>query len=111
MERCESAQTNGQRLPPIQQAIADLALEIELSGGKTSAYLAMREAADRARLRYELQLASWCWDKYSEDSMRSLGVSDKAEAMLHQGERIDEAMDFERELMYEDMSDSETRRY
>jgi len=31
--------------------------------------------------------------------------------MLHQGERIDEAMDFERELMYEDMSDSETRRY
>ena len=96
---------------PSRQAIADLALEIELSGGKTSAYLAMREAADRARLRYELQLASWCWDKYSEDSMRSLGVSEKAEAMLHQGERIDEAMDFERELMYEDMSDSETRRY
>ena len=88
-----------------------MALEIELSGGKTSAYLAMREAADRARLRYELQLASWCWDKYSEDSMRSLGVSEKTEAMLHQGERIDEAMDFERELLYEDMSDSETRRY
>ena len=96
---------------PPRQAIADLALEIELSGGKTSAYLAMREAADRARLRYELQLASWCWDKYSEDSMRSLGVSEKAEAMLHQGERIDEAMDFERELMYDDMNDAETRRY
>ena len=88
-----------------------MALEIELSGGKTSAYLAMREAADRARLRYELQQASWCWDKYSEDSMRALGVSAKAEQMLHQGERIDEAMDFERELMIEDMNDSGTRRF
>ena len=40
-----------QVLPPIQQAIVDLALEVETSGGKTSAFLAMREAADRARLR------------------------------------------------------------
>lgn len=111
LERSESLSGTGPRLPPIQQAIADLALEIELSGGKTSAYLAMREAADRARLRYELQQASWCWDKYSEDSMRALGVSEKAEQMLHQGERIDEAMDFERELMIEDMNDSGTRRF
>lgn len=86
------------------QAIADLALEIESSGGKTSAYLAMREAADRARLRYELQQASWCWDKYCEDSMRALGVSERAEQMLHEGQRIDEAMDFERELIMEDMA-------
>ena len=69
-----------------------------MSKGKTSAFLAMREAADRARLRYELQQASWCWDKYCEDSMRSMGVSEKAERMLHEGERIDEAMDFEREF-------------
>lgn len=91
-------------LVPSRQAIADLALEIESSGGKTSAYLAMREAADRARLRYELQQASWCWDKYCEDSMRSLGVSERAEQMLHEGQRIDEAMDFERELIMEDMA-------
>lgn len=95
------------------QAIADLALEIESSGGKTSAYLAMREAADRARLRYELQQASWCWDNYCEDSMRSLGVSERAEQMLHEGQRVDEAMDFERELMMEDMAggDATARRY
>jgi hypothetical protein len=43
--------------------------------------------------------------------MRALGVSEKAEQMLHQGERIDEAMDFERELMIEDMNDSGTRRF
>jgi hypothetical protein len=73
-----------------------------MSGGKTSAYLAMREAADRARLRYELQQASWCWDKYCEDSMRSMGVSEKAEQMLHMGERQNEAMDFERDLLQED---------
>jgi hypothetical protein len=73
-----------------------------MSGGKTSAYLAMREAADRARLRYELQQASWCWDKYCEDSMRSMGVSEKAEQMLHMGERQNEAMDFERDLLQEE---------
>jgi hypothetical protein len=73
-----------------------------MSGGKTSAYLAMREADDRARLRYELQQASWCWDKYCEDSMRSMGVSEKAEQMLHMGERQNEAMDFERDLLQED---------
>lgn len=88
-----------------------MALEIEMSKGKTSAFLAMREAADRARLRYELQQASWCWDKYCEDSMRSMGVSEKAERMLHEGERIDEAMDFERELMLEDMEEGRSRRY
>jgi hypothetical protein len=73
-----------------------------MSGGKTSAYFAMREAADRARLRYELQQASWCWDKYCEDSMRSMGVSEKAEQMLHMGERQNEAMDFERDLLQEE---------
>jgi len=73
-----------------------------MSGGKTSAYLAMREAADRARLRYELQQASWCWDKYCEDSMRAMGVSEKAEKMLHMGERQNEAMDFERDLLQEE---------
>jgi len=40
-----------------------------------------------------------------------MGVSEKAERMLHQGERIDEAMDFERELMLEDMEESRSRRY
>ena len=34
---------------PSRQAIADLALEIELSGGKTSAYLAMRRLPIGAR--------------------------------------------------------------
>lgn len=89
----------GASLPPIQQAIVDLALEIEASGGKTSAYLAMKEAADRARLRWELQEAAWAWDNYSEEYMPELGVSERASRLLHMGVRIEDAMDFEKDLM------------
>lgn len=89
----------GASLPPIQQAIVDLALEIEASGGKTSAYLAMKEAADRARLRWELQEAAWAWDNYSEEYMPELGVSERASRLLHMGVRIEDAMDFEKDLV------------
>ena len=90
-------------LPPIQQAIVDLALEIEASGGKTSAFSAMREAADRARLRWELQEAAWALDNYCEDRMEALGVSERAARLLHMGQRVEDAMDFEKDLnMHED---------
>ena len=89
----------GQSLPPIQQAIVDLALEIEASGGKTSAYLAMKEAADRARLRWELQEAAWAWDNYCEEYMPELGVSERASRLLHMGMRVEDAMDFEKDLV------------
>jgi len=85
-------------LPPIQQAIVDLALEIEASGGKTSAYGAMREAADRARLRWELQEAAWAFDNYCEDRLTVLGVSERAARLLHMGIRVEDAMDFEKDL-------------
>ena len=87
-----------QVLPPIQQAIVDLALEVETSGGKTSAFLAMREAADRARLRWELQEAAWAWDNYCEEQMPALGVSERAARLLHMGKRVEDAMDFEKDL-------------
>ena len=87
-----------QVLPPIQQAIVDLALEVETSGGKTSAFLAMREAADRARLRWELQEAAWAWDNYCEEQMPALGVSERAAGLLHMGKRVEDAMDFEKDL-------------
>lgn len=87
-----------QVLPPIQQAIVDLALEVETSGGKTSAFLAMREAADRARLRWELQEAAWAWDNYCEEQMPVLGVSERAARLLHMGKRVEDAMDFEKDL-------------
>jgi len=85
-------------LPPIQQAIVDLALEVEASGGRTSAFSAMREAADRARLRWELQEAAWAWDNYCEDRMEALGVSERAARLLHMGQRVEDAMDFEKDL-------------
>ena len=85
-------------LPPIQQAIVDLALEVETSGGKTSAFIAMREAADRARLRWELQEAAWAWDNYCEEQMPALGVSERAARLLHMGKRVEDAMDFEKDL-------------
>ena len=87
-----------QVLPPIQQAIVDLALEVETSGGKTSAFIAMREAADRARLRWELQEAAWAWDNYCEEQMPALGVSERAARLLHMGKRVEDAMDFEKDL-------------
>ena len=89
----------GASLPPIQQAIVDLALEIEASGGKTSAYLAMKEAADRTRLRWELQEAAWAWDNYCEEYMPQLGVSERASRLLHMGMRVEDAMDFEKDLV------------
>ena len=85
-------------LPPIQQAIVDLALEVEASGGKTSAFSATREAADRARLRWELQEAAWARDNYCEDRMEALGVSERAARLLHMGQRVEDAMDFEKDL-------------
>ena len=88
----------GAALPPIQQAIVDLALEIEASGGKTSAYLVMKEAADRTRLRYELQEAAWASDNYCEEYMPELGVSERAARLLHMGKRVEDAMDFEKDL-------------
>ena len=98
-------------LPPIQQAIVDLALEIEASGGKTSAFSAMREAADRARLRWELQEASWAWDNYCEDQMKALGVSERAARLLHMGQRVEDAMDFEKDLnAHEDEYDAKPPR-
>jgi alkylation response protein AidB-like acyl-CoA dehydrogenase len=71
-------------LPPIQQAIVDLALEIE--------------AADRARLRWELQEAAWAFDNYCEDRLTVLGVSERAARLLHMGIRVEDAMDFEKDL-------------
>ena len=68
------------------------------SGGKTSAFLAMREAADRARLRWELQEAAWAWDNYCEEQMPALGVSERAARLLHMGKRVEDAMDFEKDL-------------
>jgi hypothetical protein len=68
-------------------------------GGKTSAYLAMKEAADRARLRWELQEAAWAWDNYCEEYMPELGVSERAARLLHMGVRVEDAMDFEKDLM------------
>ena len=88
----------GAALPPIQQAIVDLALEVEASGGKTSAFLALREAADRARLRWELQEAALAWDNYCEEFMPELGVSERAARLLHMGRRVEDAMDFEKDL-------------
>ena len=35
----------------------------------------MSEAADRARLRWELQEASWCWDNWVEEHMAQFGIS------------------------------------
>ena len=99
-----------QVLPPIQQAIVDLALEVETSGGKTSAFLAMREAADRARLRWELQEAAWAWDNYCEEQMPELGVSERAARLLHMGKRVEDAMDFEKDLnLYNDDYNIRTR--
>ena len=60
--------------------------------------LAMREAADRARLRWELQEAAWAWDNYCEDRMEALGVSERAARLLHMGQRVEDAMDFEKDL-------------
>ena len=85
-------------LPPIQHAVVDLALEVEASGGATSAFGAMREAADRARLRWELQEAAWAWDNYCEEHMEALGVSERAARLLHMGQRVEDAMDFEKDL-------------
>ena len=89
---------SGMTLPPIQQAIVDLALEVEASGGKTSAFSAMREAGARARLRFELQEAAWAWDHYCEEKMEALGVSERAARLLHMGQRVEDAMDFEKDL-------------
>ncbi len=73
-------------------------MEVDASGGKTSAFLAMSEAADRARLRWELQEASWCWDNWVEEHMAQFGISERAAKLLHMGERVEDAMDFEASL-------------
>jgi len=100
IERLESLHPTPEinALPEIQQAIVDLALEVDASGGKTSAFLAMSEAADRARLRWELQEASWCWDNWVEEHMSQFGISERAAKLLHMGERVEDAMDFEASL-------------
>jgi len=58
----------------------------------------MSEAADRARLRWELQEASWCWDNWVEEHMAQFGISERAAKLLHMGERVEDAMDFEASL-------------
>ena len=70
---------------------------MDASGGKTSAFLAMSEAADRARLRWELQEASWCWDNWVEEHMAQFGISERAAKLLHMGKEW-KAMNFEASL-------------
>jgi len=100
IERLESLHPTPEinALPEIQQAIVDLALEIDASGGKASAYMAMFQAADGARLRWELQEASWCWDNWIEQHMAQFGVSERAAELLHMGVKLEDEMDFEKSL-------------
>ena len=89
---------SGMTLPPIQQAIVDLALEVEASGGEDERVLGDARGGARARLRFELQEAAWAWDHYCEEKMEALGVSERAARLLHMGQRVEDAMDFEKDL-------------
>jgi hypothetical protein len=46
-----------------------------------------------------VQEAAWCWDNYCEDYMPALGVSEHAARLLHTGVRVEDAMDFEKDLV------------
>ena len=53
----------------------------------------MSEAADRARLRWELQEASWCWDNWVEEHMAQFGISEKSgKIVAHGRERVEDAI-------------------
>ena len=45
-----------------------------------------------------MKMGTPAWDNYCEEQMPALGVSERAARLLHMGKRVEDAMDFEKDL-------------